>query len=96
MRSRKLRRLAGAATWCVGATAAQSVAARAAYVAAMKTARTTFKAARQDDTKIADTIKNLATTRDAAFKAATTTFTTSTAAARAALKTAFGSAADSV
>ncbi len=69
---------------------------RTTFMASLKTARQNFQSARKDDSTVGSQVRELAKTRNAAFKAADETFKASTAAARTALKAAFGTDASSI
>lgn len=71
-------------------SAAGGPAIRTAFIASLKSARTTFQGARKDDDKIGDQVKALAATRDAAIKANDVTFESAAKAARQTLQTVFG------
>lgn len=75
---------------------ANGPAIRTTLVASLKTARTTFQSERQSDSKVGDTVSQLAATRNTSFKAADQTFQASMIAARDTLKQAFGSSSASV
>lgn len=67
-----------------------STAARETLMANLKTARQTFQNSRKNDETVGSQVKQLAQTRNDAFKAADQAFKASMTAARTALKQAFG------
>lgn len=79
---------ATASSSCLGGESGQSV--RQTLVASLKSARVTFVSERQNDSKIADQVHALATTRNAAVTAANNTLTASLKTAAQTLKAAFG------
>jgi len=73
-----------------------STTVRQTLISSLHSARQTFVSDRQSDSKVGDTVKQLAATRNAAFKAADQAFQTSLQNAAATLKAAFGNQASSI
>ncbi len=71
------------------ATPNDGPAIRTKFQADLKAARETFQNARKDDDKVGDTVKQLAATRNASFKAANMAFEATAKIARDTLKAAF-------
>jgi hypothetical protein len=84
-----------AETACTNNTGTPSVI-HTTLISSLRTARQTFVSERKDDTKVGQTVRQLAATRNAAFKAADEAFKTSLQQANTTLKAAFGSQASSI
>lgn len=87
---------AARASCAANAEAANGPATRARFVADLKAARQTFETNRKDDAKLGNTVRQLAQTRNSAFRAANAAFESSAKTARETLKAAFGPGASDI